>query len=237
LSYTCPSTTVIPDIIRSAFGELSRRVLSPHISLSEGHIETTMKEICKIGPALGLKKNFVREAGEKALTHYGKFQKKSRIRIDDELKKLKTKPIIIIAGRPYVVCSSDVNLALPRKIVSRGYNVISADMLPQIENSSHPRDVWHFTKQINNAVTYVKQNPNMSICLVSCFSCGPDASMYHYIRQELQGHTFCYLEIDSPTAHAGFDTRVGAFLDILEERDRTSINEAIGDSRNSTIGN
>ena len=42
--------------------------------------------------------------------------------------------------------------------------------------------------------------------------------MYHYFRQQLEGHTFCYLEIDSHTAHAGFETRVGAFLDIIEER-------------------
>jgi predicted nucleotide-binding protein (sugar kinase/HSP70/actin superfamily) len=42
--------------------------------------------------------------------------------------------------------------------------------------------------------------------------------MYHHYRQQLEGHTFCYLEIDSHTAHAGFETRVGAFLDIIEER-------------------
>jgi predicted nucleotide-binding protein (sugar kinase/HSP70/actin superfamily) len=42
--------------------------------------------------------------------------------------------------------------------------------------------------------------------------------MYHKYRQDLAGQTFCYLEIDSHTAHAGFETRVGAFLDIIEER-------------------
>jgi predicted nucleotide-binding protein (sugar kinase/HSP70/actin superfamily) len=44
--------------------------------------------------------------------------------------------------------------------------------------------------------------------------------MYHFFRQELAGRTFCYLEIDSHTAHAGFETRVGAFLDIIDERRR-----------------
>jgi predicted nucleotide-binding protein (sugar kinase/HSP70/actin superfamily) len=80
--------------------------------------------------------------------------------------------------------------------------------------------VWHFTQQILNAVYYLNKYPNKYICLVSCFSCGPDASIYHIIRQELAGQTFCYLEIDSHTAHAGFETRVGAFLDIIEERHR-----------------
>ena len=42
-------------------------------------------------------------------------------------------------------------------------------------------------------------------------------------RDELEGYTFCYLEIDSHTAHAGFDTRVGAFLDIIEERHKRQV--------------
>jgi predicted nucleotide-binding protein (sugar kinase/HSP70/actin superfamily) len=48
----------------------------------------------------------------------------------------------------------------------------------------------------------------------------PDATIYHFIRQEIAGKTFCYLEIDSHTAHAGFETRVSAFLDIIEETRR-----------------
>ena len=217
ISYTCPSTTVIPDIIRAAFGEISGRILSPHIALSKDFMQTTRKEIGHMGSVLGLKKNLAQRACEKAHSHYEKFRKNYQARIGKELKKIQTQPVIIVAGRPYVICSSDVNLALPRKITSRGYHVISSDMLPLLENNLPPRNVWHFTRQIDNAVAHVQNNPNLYICLVSCFSCGPDASIYHYFRQELAGHTFCYLEIDSHTAHAGFETRIGAFLDIIEQ--------------------
>ena len=220
LRYMCPSTTVIPDIIRAAFGEISEKILSPHIGLSGELLQTTLKEIGEMGPLLGLKKRFVEKACEKALYHYEKFKEEYRIRIGNVLEKTPPGPVIVLAGRPYVICASDVNLALPRKITSRGYHVVSADMLPLLDNHSHPRDVWHFTRQINNAIAHVQKNPDLFICLVSCFSCGPDAGVYHYCRQELKGHTFCYLEIDSHTAHAGFDTRVGAFLDIIEEQRR-----------------
>ena len=84
--------------------------------------------------------------------------------------------------------------------------------------ANYARNAWYFTQQISNAVNYAKQNPNLYICMVSCFSCGPDGTMFHHFRQELAGSTFCYLEIDSHTAHAGFETRVEAFLDIIEER-------------------
>ncbi len=218
--YTCTSTAVIPDVIRAAFEGSSNRILSPHIGLTEDLLETTLKEIGEIGPALGLTREFASSAAQRALQHYEEFKQEFEKRALRELEEIKHEPTVILAGRPYTTCSSETNLALPRKITSRGYHVIPVDMLPVIENASHPRDVWHYTQQISNALTYVKNNPNFYICLVSCFSCGPDSSMYHYFRQELAGRTFCYLEIDSHTAHAGFETRVGAFLDIIEDQRR-----------------
>jgi predicted nucleotide-binding protein (sugar kinase/HSP70/actin superfamily) len=217
--YTCTSTGVIPDVIRAAFEDSADRILSPHIGLTNDLLKTTLKEIGEIGPALGLTKEFASSAAKRALQHYEKFKQEYEERSKRALEEIKNEPAVILAGRPYTTCSSETNLALPRKIASRGYHVIPLDMLPGIENASHPRDVWHYTQQISNAVAHVKNNPNFYVCLVSCFSCGPDSSMYHFFRQELAGRTFCYLEIDSHTAHAGFETR-GAFLDIIDERRR-----------------
>ncbi len=217
--YTCPSTTVIPDVIRAAFETESDKILSPHLGLSKDLINTTIKELGRVAPILGLKSNLGEEAGKKAIAHYRKYMEKFRELGKEKLKELIKEPTVIIAGRPYITYPSNINLALPRKIISRGYNAIPVDMLPQLSgNEIHKRNVWNFTQQINNAVQYVKKYPNLYICLVSCFSCGPDGIMYHHFRQELTGNTFCYLEIDSHTAHAGFETRVGAFLDIIEER-------------------
>ncbi|MFX1419872.1 MAG: acyl-CoA dehydratase activase [Promethearchaeota archaeon] len=219
--YTCPSTTTIPDIIRAAFENVGNKILSPHIGLSEELIETTLKEFGRIACQLGLEKKVGINAGFVALSHYKMFREIYFEFGKKKLKDLLKKPSVIIAGRPYVVYPPDVNIALPRKIVSRGYNAIPSDLLPILNNGAiHKRNVWKFTQEISNAVEYVKKYPNLYICFVSCFSCGPDGTMYHYFRQQLEGHTFCYLEIDSHTAHAGFETRVGAFLDIIEERHR-----------------
>jgi len=219
-SYTCSSTTVIPDVIRAAFENAADKILSPHIALSEDLIPTTLKEIGRMGLLLGLDKDFAEKAAEKAFKHYETFKSTYRDRAKREIKGLNNEPTVILAGRPYSTCSSEVNLALPRKITSKGYHVVPVDMLPMLDNASPQRDVWHFTQQISHAITHVNNSPNLYVCLLSCFSCGPDASAYHLFRQALSGRTFCYLEIDSHTAHAGFETRVGAFLDIIEERRR-----------------
>jgi|GEM_PF-799081 len=221
-SYTCPSTTQIPDIIRAAIHAPADCILAPHMGLSEPLRETTIKEIGKLGSKLGRDEEAARSAAVEALAHYDKFRKECLERSREVLETLGEEPTVILAGRPYTICSSEVNLSLPRKIASRGYHVVAADMLPQLDAGSPQRDVWHFTQQISNAVAHVRQNKNLYLCLVSCFSCGPDSSMYHFFRHQLSGQTFCYLEIDSHTAHAGFETRLGAFLDIIEERHRRS---------------
>ncbi len=221
-SYTCPSTTVISDVAKAAFKNEADKILSLDIALSGEHIDTTLQAIERLDTALGLSSGTARDAGQKALFHYRAFREKAEEMCRRELQEILQEPTVVLAGRPYTIYSSEVNLALPRKITSRGYHVVSADMLPQIEGRTPPRNVWHYTQQIGSAIAHVKEIPNLYICLVSCFSCGPDSVMYHSFRQELAGQTFCYLERDSHTAHAGFETRIGAFLDIVEERKRKS---------------
>jgi len=216
---TCPSTILIADIVRSTLELDKNKMLSPHIGLSNELRFVTLKEFGKVAAKLGLNNEIGVKAGENAFKHYFNFTEKYAKVGKDIVERILNEPSVIIAGRPYIIYPSEINLALPRKIVSRGYNVIPADILPSLKGKTiKKRNAWNFTQQIEKAVQYSKLNPNLYICLVSCFSCGPDATMYHYFRQNLSGSTFCYLEIDSHTAHAGFDTRVGAFLDIVEER-------------------
>jgi predicted CoA-substrate-specific enzyme activase len=216
-SYTCPSTTQIPDLIRAAVPDPKRRILSPHIGLSDPLRETTLLEIARSGPRLGLSEAEARQAAEHALARYDLCRGEILARTRDALESLGEEPTVILAGRPYTICSSEVNLSLPRKITTRGYHVVPSDTLPPLDGVLPARDVWHFTQQISNAVAHVRTRENFALCLLSCFSCGPDSSMVHFFRQQLAGRTFCYLEIDSHTAHAGFDTRLGAFLDIIQE--------------------
>ncbi|MBF0226446.1 MAG: hypothetical protein HQK76_13405 [Desulfobacterales bacterium] len=224
-AYTCPSIVMAPDVVGHALKKASSMLLSPHIGFSKKLSKTTYNEIERMGDSLGLSKLSAISAFKNALKHYEKFKKSLMKATLNEMEKIKYQPTVIIAGRPYTICSSEVNLALDRKISSRGYHVIPADMVPEFNFQKNNRNMWYVTQQIMNGVFYAKNNPDVYVCMVSCFSCAPDASMCHIIRRELSGETFCYLEIDSHTAHAGFETRVGAFLDIIEEKRRKTKKE------------
>jgi predicted CoA-substrate-specific enzyme activase len=222
-AFTCPSTANLPDIIQAAFGQEFNGFITPHIGLSAHLINTTRKEIISMGRQLGVKRSVAEKAFAKALEHYASFCTKRNAIGATIATRMPSQPCIILAGRPYITCSNEVNFSLPRKMTSRGYNVIAADMLPWLNDNTYPGDVWYFAAQVMNAIEYVKKYPSMNLCLFSCFSCIPDASMYHLVRKEIAGNVFCYLEIDSHTAHAGIETRVGAFLDIIEEKLRQKI--------------
>ncbi len=222
-SYTCVSTGNIPDIVSAAFTNIRSKLLSPHIGLKKNLIHTSLKEIKNMGIRLGLSKKKAKNAFKNALRYFFKFKEVYSDLGSKIIKELKEKPTVVIAGRPYILFDPDVNLSLPRKIIVRGYNVIPLDLFPQLDNNiGHAFNVWTYTQQIYNCLFHVKENPNLYVCFISCFSCGPDSIAYHLFRNELEGALFCYLEIDSHTAHAGFDTRVGAFLDIIEERQKKS---------------
>jgi len=214
-AYTCPSTANLPDIIRAAFGDRYQRFLTPHIALSDDLIEPTRKEIISMGKRLGVGKSDAENALESALMHYHSFRDQL-ISIGRKVVS-KTQRGVILVGRPYITCCREANFSVPRKIISRGYDAIPADILPWLGRNQYSRNVWHFPSQIMNAIDYVKTVPHLDICLFSCFSCMTDASLFHLVRKELSGPVFCYLEIDSHTAQAGVETRIGAFLDIIEE--------------------
>lgn len=220
-AYVCPSTASLPDLIRAAFTDDAHRILSPLINLSSTMIKTTENEMTALGKRLGIKKQKAIDAFRTALAHYTRFCTHYKKLGKHILDQMKNEPAVILAGRPYTTCSSDVNLALPRKIVSRGYHALPADMIPPGFENSYPDNVWGFTAQVAHAISWAKAHPNVYICLLSSFSCIPDASVLHLIRKELSGNAFCYLEMDSHTAHAGIETRIGAFLDIIEEKQRS----------------
>ncbi|HNV48188.1 MAG TPA: acyl-CoA dehydratase activase [Spirochaetota bacterium] len=219
-SYLCINTGTIANIVMAAFEGLDDTLLRPHIAFSDHLTATTEQEIVRMGARLGVSKktaiHAARVARDRQREYCGRYAAMGR----SVLEEIGDEPAIIVAGRPYVYGSNEANLALPRKLISRGYHAIPMDLLPPIGDSVYERNVWHYGQQILNAIEHVKRKPSLHICLVSCFSCFPDASIYHLVRTELSGHTFCYLEVDSHTAHAGFETRVGAFLDIIEERER-----------------
>ncbi|MDD5701337.1 MAG: acyl-CoA dehydratase activase-related protein, partial [Dehalococcoidales bacterium] len=224
-AYSCSEVQDVPGVIKTIFEKEVDRLLTPEIGLSDHLLAATEKEILLMSEKLGISKTRARKALTAALEYQEKFEITYREAVEAGLKELEG-PVVVLVGRPYAAFSPEVNLSIPRKITSRGFNVVPADGLPFMP-SPNERDVWHFTQLTRSAVNYARQHEEYYVCALSCFSCSPDAIAFHRLRHDLEGAPYCFLEIDSHTAHAGIETRIGAFLDIIEERRRRTLTGSI----------
>jgi predicted nucleotide-binding protein (sugar kinase/HSP70/actin superfamily) len=89
-------------------------------------------------------------------------------------------------------------------------------MLPFEESQIFNNMYWYYGQQDMKAASYLKNEDNVFITFISNFSCAPDSFMLHYIKWMMGIKPFLILELDSHSADAGIDTRVEAFLDIID---------------------
>jgi predicted nucleotide-binding protein (sugar kinase/HSP70/actin superfamily) len=168
--------------------------------------------------ALGFDQNEGRKAFdiayEKQMECFAKFTELGKQALDDARRT--KRPVIALLGRPYNSFTADANMGIPRKYTSRGHTVIPYDILPFEDQQIYPNMYWYYGQQDMKAGMLLKNEDNIFVTYLSNFSCAPDSFMLHYLKWMMGTKPFLILELDSHTADAGVDTRIEAFLDIIE---------------------
>jgi len=215
---TCPLTQGLPFLARHAFGLRDEQMLRPLLSFSDG-FETSRGAFEDMAEQLG----FTRAQGSRAydvgIEQYQRFLAAYQALGRKVLREVKENPdriYIALLGRPYNAFTRDANMGIPRKFTSQGVTVIPFDMIFYDDAEIPPNNYWYYGQQNMKAVRQVKGVDNLYLSWISNFSCAPDSFMLHYVRWMMGQKPYLVLEIDSHTADAGLDTRVEAFLDIVE---------------------
>jgi len=214
----CPITQSLPYYIKKAFAEVPEdKFLAPIVSFKYGR-EKAFESFKDLGNQLKLSSRDVREAFDIACDKQEEFWHKYKEMGKEGLARAKAldHPVIAVLGRPYNAFTRDANMGIPLKFTSRGYSVIPFDMLPFEESKIFENMYWYYGQQDMKASVLLKNEPNIFVTFVSNFSCAPDSFMLHYMKWIMGSKPFLVLELDSHSADAGIDTRVEAFLDIIE---------------------
>ncbi|MFA5321032.1 MAG: acyl-CoA dehydratase activase [Smithella sp.] len=225
----CPITQSLPYYIKKAFPEISEeKYLTPVISFHYG-LEKASEAFIAMAARMGFDEARAREAFaiayEKQMECFKKFSELGAKALEDARKAKRS--VIAVLGRPYNSFTPDANMGIPRKYTSRGYSVIPFDILPFDNETIYPNMYWYYGQQDMKAATLLKKEDNIFVTYISNFSCAPDSFMLHYLKWIMGIKPFLILELDSHTADAGVDTRIEAFLDIIEgyRSKITTINE------------
>jgi predicted CoA-substrate-specific enzyme activase len=214
----CPITQSLPYYIQKAFPEIPQeKYLAPVVSFMHG-TDKAAEPFITMAAALGIgeseaKKAFVL-AYEKQMECFARFAELGRQAIAEA--RLAKRPVIALLGRPYNAFTADANMGIPRKYTSRGFSIIPFDILPFEDQAIYPNMYWYYGQQDMKAGMLLKDEDNIFITFISNFSCAPDSFMLHYLKWIMGTKPFLILEMDSHTADAGIDTRIEAFLDIIE---------------------
>ncbi|MBI5549557.1 MAG: activase [Deltaproteobacteria bacterium] len=222
----CPIMQGEPYYLRTAFRIDDRKILRPLVDFTQGFAqgrEPMLQAAVQMGFSRGAAEHAFSLAVERQESCYREGRRLGK-KILEESKESE-RPVIVLCGRPYNAFADEANMGIPRKFITRGYTVVPYDFLPVHDEEIFPNMYWYYGQQDLKAATVAKHEKNLFACYVTNFSCAPDSFILHFLRWVSNTKPFLVLELDSHTADAGVDTRIEAFLDIIEGYRRAQVKE------------
>jgi predicted CoA-substrate-specific enzyme activase len=210
-SFLCPVTQASPYIIKKAFDKSN--ILSPLLAFHEGYSKCT--GLIDVATTLGVSKSHAAKAYKIACEVQLEIESKMRnlgtraLRAAVESKK----PSVLLVGRSYNAFPSEASHSMGRKLASKGIITVPIDCVDQTTSTD---TAWYFSNLILDAVDLVKKYSNLYVLYIRNFSCNIDSFTQESLRKQLGSKPFLSLEIDSHTADAGTQTRLEAFIEIIQ---------------------
>jgi predicted nucleotide-binding protein (sugar kinase/HSP70/actin superfamily) len=216
---TCPKICSLPDIINLCI-KARTDVVELTLDLKNG-LKKTDETLTPLADRLGMDEKTVRSAFLKAVGN--------RMRSDMETASLEvssTRPSVALLGHPYMINDAFLSMDLALKLHRRGYDVHKPLELDRATSraNAYPYAGRQFygvgLDNLGGAFTYARLPGLRGIIYLSPFACGVDSLVTEFIERHLKaiGSEVPYMKltVDEHTGEAGFDTRLEAFLDMLE---------------------
>jgi len=221
----CPLTQSLPYYIEKAFPDVDKSKWIPLVVSFKFGDEKALELFQTIGEKLGIGSTEVRQAFEKALEKQKDYFIAAKILGKEALEDARkaNRPVIALLGRAYNAFTPEANMGIPKKFTTRGYSIIPFDILPFENEKIFPNMYWYYGQEDVKSATLLKNEENIYLTYITNFSCAPDSFILHYIKWIMGQKPFMVLELDTHSADAGIDTRVEAFLDVIDGyRDKKS---------------
>ncbi|TYP54271.1 acyl-CoA dehydratase activase-related protein [Thermosediminibacter litoriperuensis] len=241
--FICPKFLGLPDMIRNSVAGLPR-IIDCELSLYRNKTGF-MEHAIRVGRLLG---NSTQEAlrayllASSKYNSYKKFRvKNGRLPIDEgdksffevtapDYSKYKDgsfKFNVLVLGHPYNIYDRYVSMNLIKKLQDFGAKIITPEIIPERNISAGAKKLnkklfWTLGKNILGSAYYYMDNCKLDgIVHVASFGCGPDSLVGELLERKVSRDyslPFLYLNLDEHAGEEGFNTRLEAFVDILERR-------------------
>ena len=214
----CPFVHAESNYLKATFPEIEgKAIFNPTLDFAYG-FEKSKYIFLKIAKKLGHDRRIASRAYDLACRAQtdmlDKFKQIGRKQIR-EIEESENDIGIILFGRPYNAFTKLGNKGIPHKFASRGYRIIPCDFIDFQEEESPEHVYWGMAETITKGAKFIRRHPSLFGAYITNFSCGPDSFTVNYFRNELGHEPSLTLELDNHTADAGLDTRIEAFIDVV----------------------
>lgn len=221
-STLCPMTQGSPYFISPHFPE--QQFLEPVLDFANGY-ENSTALLDLATDMLHIDEKIAATAYQQAVHAQLQFEQEHRRRGAQELQAAieSGETAIILAGRSYNAFPPESSQSIAKKLISRGIRVIPFDAL---EPPTHGDTAWYFPNLNIQAAEYAQKYENIFLLYITNYSCNVDAFVQRSIRAKLQSKPYLILELDAHSGDAGTQTRLEAFLEIIQNY-RKSIQKTV----------
>lgn len=222
-SLYCPFISALPCFVRPE--EKARSVIAPVIDLNSS-IEKQAASI-QLGLAeaglFSTETRLVREAVRRGIELVEAYRQELARRLCTLLEERdEGRGVIVLFGRPYNLYHPVLNLGIPELVESLGYTVVTLDAVPDDVGASEvctmfPDVYWAQGLKILRKAISVRRRAHWFPLLITNFSCGPDSFLLTYFEEICRGKPYLILELDEHGSATGYQTRIEAFFDMIEQ--------------------
>jgi len=209
----CPKFCGLPEMIIYNVPNMPKVMAEPIYASSQKELYFWCK---KLGKMITKNTKRIRSAFNSALED----QKNFRFGIKDEGYK-KT---IALVGHPYNIYDTFINMNLVKKLNKMGVGVITEEYMEEERIKAEVKTLfkkpfWTFAAASYGFTSVIaKDNKIDGIIYISSFACGIDSVVIELIKEKIEDYPLLILKVDEHTGEGGLDTRIEAFIDMIERK-------------------
>jgi predicted nucleotide-binding protein (sugar kinase/HSP70/actin superfamily) len=210
----CPKFFALPDLAKIF---LKTKILTENFDERKEKFEKSLENL---GEKLNKNKKEIERAFKFALLKEKNLKERQK---KDFFEKIKSnfKKIVLIS-HPYNLYDSYINLDIKKKLEKLKVEPIFIDEVQSSKSKVQSLDFkfhWEFAKEIMEKVKEILKYKISGAIEISSFQCGCDAVLKEFVEKEFKKRKipFLYLLIDEQTGEAGFQTRLEAFVDTINQ--------------------
>ncbi len=223
--YMCPKFIGIPDLIAKTFPNTEEKILSPEINFNKK--KNFWNAANYIGNMLKIPTTTLANSFLSAAYIYRKTMKQHKKQLFNFNHDNKHNPRIGVLGHEYVLNDKLVGMPIIQKLQKLGCNVITSANLTWINRNKTDKLIpkqlyWTKNKTLFEAALYISEHGLVDgIIQINTFPCGPDSVISELIERKIfriHSIPLMTLTLDEHTGLSGIQTRLEAFIDLLNRR-------------------